>query len=109
MDRELERRVAANEDIFRRVNEGIERGRWPNEPDAKISFRCECARLGCNRLLSLTRAEYEGVRAHPRHFVLLAGHELPALERVIDRRGEILIVEKTGEGGEQAESLDRRS
>lgn len=108
MDRELARRVAANEDVFRRVNEGIERGRWPNEPDAEISFRCECARLGCNRLLTLTLAEYEQVRANPRRFVLLDGHELPEMERVVDRRGGIVVVEKIGAGGEEAETLDRR-
>ena len=108
MNRELERRIAANEDVFRRVNEGIERGRWPGEPESPISFRCECAQLGCNALLTLTLAEYEHVRANPRRFVLVAGHELPAVERVVERRGEIVVVEKTGEGGEEAESLDPR-
>ena len=104
MNEELERRIAANEDVFRRVNEGIERGQWPGEPESPISFRCECARLGCNALLTLTLAEYERVRANPRRFVLLAGHELPAVERVVERRGEIVVVEKTGDGGEEAES-----
>lgn len=108
MDSKLERRLAANEDVFRRVNESIERGRWPGEPGQRISFRCECARLGCNMLLGLTVADYERVRANPRRFVMLAGHELPGLERIVERHGDIVIVEKTGESGEQAAALSPR-
>jgi hypothetical protein len=109
MDEAVERRLACNEDVFREVNEGIQRGQWPGEPDAPVGFRCECARLGCNMLLHLTLAEYEHVRSDPRRFVVVAGHELPAVERAVAARAGYVIVEKTGDAGDEAENLDPRA
>ncbi|MGA2011089.1 MAG: hypothetical protein ABSH51_11270 [Solirubrobacteraceae bacterium] len=109
MTEELERRLAINEDVFRTVNEGIRRGQWPGEPDAPVAFRCECARLGCNELIGLTPSEYEQVRAGPRRFALARGHETPLVETVVEVRGEYVIVEKVGVGGEVADARDPRS
>ena len=109
MHDKVQRRLAANEDVFREVNEGIARGQWPGEPDSPIAFRCECARLGCNVLLSLTLAEYQRVRDDPRQFVLLAGHEIPDAEVVVQKRGPCVIVEKVQAAGEEAERRDPRS
>jgi hypothetical protein len=106
---ELQRRLASNENMFRRVNEGIERGQWPDQPDSAIGFRCECARLGCNTLLGLTLSRYERVRANPRRFVMLRGHEMPDLEMVVEELDSIVIVEKTGEAGVAAEAGYPRS
>jgi hypothetical protein len=108
MSEDVERRLAANEDVFRDVNEGIVRGQWPGDPEAPIGFRCECARLGCNVLVALTLAQYEAVRAHPRRFVIVHGHELPEGEVIIERRDEYSVVEKVGEAGNEAERQDPR-
>jgi hypothetical protein len=105
---EKERRLAVNEEVFRRVNEGIERSRWPGEDDDPVGFRCECARLGCNRLVSLTTAEYERVRSHPRRFFMLSGHQMPDVERVVEDLGDVVIVEKIGEAAEEVESRSQR-
>jgi hypothetical protein len=107
MSDEVERRLAANEDMFRDVNDGIARGQWPGDPEAPIGFRCECARLGCNVLVALTLAQYEAVRASPRRFVIVSGHELPEVEALIERHGEYAVVEKVGVAGEEAERQDR--
>ena len=104
----VEDRLAHNEAVFRDVNERIEKNLWANEPDEPVAFRCECARLGCNVLVELTLRTYEDVRADPRHFVLLPGHEIPAVERVVETHPEYLVVEKTGEAGEVAEATDPR-
>jgi hypothetical protein len=109
LDDELQRRLASNEAVFRRVNEGIERGQWPGEAGQPIGFRCECARLGCNLLLELTLVEYEHVRADPRHFIMVRGHELPAVETVVERKPGYVIVEKRDEAGEHADDTDPRS
>jgi hypothetical protein len=109
VDDELQRRLASNEAVFREVNEGIERGQWPGEDSEPVGFRCECARLGCNRLLELTVPEYEHVRAHPRRFVMVRGHELPTVETVVEQMPGYLIVEKRDETGEHAEETDPRS
>jgi hypothetical protein len=106
---ELQRRLASNETVFREVNEGIERGQWPGDEDRRVGFRCECARLGCNLLVELKLADYERVRAHPRHFVMIAGHELPDIETVIERAPEYVIVEQRDTAGQAAAAADPRS
>jgi hypothetical protein len=103
-----QRQAAANEATIRDVNEGIERGQWPGEEDTPVGFRCECARLGCNRLIELTVREYEEIRAHPRRFVVLPGHELAEFETVVEARPGYFIVEKQDQAGEVAEQHDRR-
>jgi hypothetical protein len=104
-----DRRLAANEDVFRKVNEGIKRGQWPGDPDSPIGFRCECARLGCNLLLALTLSEYETIRAEPARFVVLSGHELSEIDTVVDTRGRYVVVEKRGAAGAEAARRDLRS
>ncbi len=104
MSNELKRRLAANEDIYREVNEGIVRGQWPGEADSPVGFRCECARLGCNLLIAMRLADYERVRDNPRRFLMVPGHELPAVERVVSDGDGYVVVEKFGEAGEEAEA-----
>jgi hypothetical protein len=103
-----QRRAAANEATIRDVNEGIERGQWPGEEDSPVGFRCECARLGCNRLIELTVREYEEIRSNPRRFVVVPGHEYPDVETVLEARDHYVIVEKRDQAGEVAERHDPR-
>lgn len=105
---EIERRLGANEAVFRQVNDGIERGRWPGEEDSPVGFRCECARLGCSELVELSVSEYERVRSHPRRFILRPGHERPEVEVVIEQHRGYLVVEKTGQAGATAADADPR-
>jgi hypothetical protein len=103
------RRLASNQAVFRKVNEGIARGQWPGDENQHVGFRCECARLGCNSLIELTLDEYERVRGNPRRFVMIAGHELPEVERVVARRTGYFVVEKQDEAGAVAHKKDPRS
>ena len=82
-----------NEATFRKVNEGMESGQ---DPSGLLTFVCECGRLNCTRLIQLRRAEYEGVRAHPRRFAIVEGHEIPETEEIVERHERYLVVEKTG-------------
>ncbi len=108
MSENVQRRLARNEDMFRDVNEGIVRGQWPGDQASPIGFRCECARLGCNVLVALTLAEYERVRASPRSFVIVHGHELPEVEVVVERGAHYSVVEKVGDAGDAAAERNPR-
>ena len=108
MEGESERRIAGNEARFREVNEALSRGQWPGEGDAASGFRCECAALGCNRLVELTLTEYERVRSHPRHFVVLPGHHREDVEKVVETQPGYFIVEKVDDAGELEEETDPR-
>lgn len=109
MERELQARIAANEAVFREVNEGIARGQWPGEEDVRQGFRCECARLGCNSLIELSIRDYERIRSNPKQFIVAPGHAVKATESVIEAREGYEVVEKVGEAGRAAEALDPRS
>jgi hypothetical protein len=109
VDQNVQERLAANEDTFRQVNEGIARGQWPGEEDKPVTFRCECARLGCNILIEVPPLDYERVREHSRRFIVAAGHELPELEAIVERCDDYVVVEKGGPAGELAGELDPRS
>jgi hypothetical protein len=109
MNEGLQRRVALNEAQFREVNEAIERGLWPGEKDSVAAFRCECARKDCNRLVSISRQEYELVRAHSRRFLVLPGHENTEIETVVKTCPDYLVVEKRSEAGRLADASDPRS
>jgi hypothetical protein len=108
MKEEAQRRLACNEALFRDVNEGIRRGHWPGDERAPVGFRCECARIGCNAIVSLSADEYERIRRHPRWFLVLPGHELDELESVIERKPGYSVVEKEAEAGRIAAATNPR-
>jgi hypothetical protein len=75
------------------------------EMEGALPVICECAELGCTELLQVTRAEYEQVRADPRHFLTVRGHEDGGWARVVADHERYVVVEKVGEAGDIAEEL----
>jgi hypothetical protein len=108
---ERERRVGLNEDLFREVNERL---RGLNEAFTSVTARmdliCECADTSCTEHVSMAPGEYEAVRADPRRFLAVPGHEVGGgIERIVERRDGYNVVEKVGTAGEVAEETDPRS
>jgi hypothetical protein len=104
-----EERLAHNESVAREINEAIESGRGLAEVQATTAFRCECGRLGCNRLIDVPLDEYERVRSHPRQFLVAKGHEEPDIETVVDEGSGYAVVEKRDRAGRVAKARDPRS
>ena len=102
---DFEARIAMNEAAFRRVNEAIQAGR-SGDPEA-LDLICECGRLGCTEHINVPSATYTAVRADPRRFMIVPGHEVPEAERIVETREGFTIVEKTGEAGEVAAQAAR--
>ena len=109
MDDSLHKKLAANESLLREANEAIARGLWPGNDEQVVRFRCECAQLECNQAVPLTVTAYESIRANPRRFVIVAGHERGEVEIVVDRLRDYVVVEKLGDGAAVAEERDPRS
>ena len=106
MESQDKQRVAMNEATFRNVNESME---VSQDASGLLVFVCECGRLGCNKLIELTRAEYEGIRANPRRFAIIDGHEILEAEKIVERHDRYLVVEKTGDpAAEVVEHTDPR-
>jgi hypothetical protein len=102
-------RTAANESTFREANERLEeKAAELSFGDERTPYLCECEDRSCTRVILLARQEYEGIRASPRTFVIVAGHQ-SADERVIQEEAHFIVVEKTGQEGELVQERDPRS
>jgi hypothetical protein len=61
------------------------------------------------RAVQLSLKDYERLRSEPTHFGVIPGHELPDVERVVERHDHYFVVEKEGEAlRQQAEVSDPR-
>ena len=102
-----EERLAANEELFRNVNERIAEltDKWGGDLD----LVCECADTTCTQRIALTLHEYEQLRQDPHRFAVRPGHEIPAIEDVVEQNDRYLVVEKHVETHAQVEDSDPRS
>jgi hypothetical protein len=104
------REEAINETRSRQTNEWIEAANDRFDADNEMNeYRCECSELLCADVVSLTRAEYEAVRADGLRFFVASNHENPELDRLIVEHGRYSIVAKMpGEPAQIALSSDPR-
>jgi len=86
-------RLARNQVIFREVNERL-RELAAAVPDGKAEYLCECSDVDCTQKIELRLFEYESVRARPKTFFILSGHERLEVERVVDELDAYVVVEK---------------
>jgi hypothetical protein len=107
---ESQGRRAANEALFRQVNERLEELNDAFEPMTKtFSVLCECDDATCMEQIELSRDAYERVRAGASHFIVVRGHESQDVEVVITDRGGWLVVKKrSGAPASYAEATDPR-
>jgi ABC-type sulfate/molybdate transport systems ATPase subunit len=102
-------RAAENEATFRELNEKLEqRAEELDLTDTRTPYLCECDEERCTKVVLLAHDEYEAVRAHPRTFVLMSGHQAPD-DRVLREDRDYVIVEKTGEKANIVEQRDPRA
>lgn len=101
-------RLAQNEILFRSVNERLAAGDGSGPSPSVLELVCECSDSECLKVLRIEAAEYEWIRQNPRHFAVLPGHEAPAVEDVVERHEQFVVVEKHVETHEQVEAADPR-
>jgi hypothetical protein len=93
VDELSKRRLAHNEQLFRAVNEQVD-ALQDKLGGGDALFVCECSDPECTSSIRLTRSQYEDVRSSPERFVLLPGHALPDLERIVEEHDGYIVVEK---------------
>jgi hypothetical protein len=81
--------IAQNEVLFRQVNE-----RRREDDPGTVVITCECGDLDCHDQLRVEAADYEAVRANPRRFLGAPGHEIPDVEKVVEKRETYQVIEK---------------
>jgi hypothetical protein len=100
--------IGRHQSLFREVNERIEELAESLELRDEVPILCECGTPGCNERIVLTEAEYDDLRRIPTHFAVLPGHDIAAVERVVEQNERFVVVEKFGESAKTAIRLDPR-
>jgi len=107
---------ARNETLFRNVNERLKE--IDDRLDMEVigaaaaeheEFFCECGQLECMARVPMKRSEYESIRDHPAHFLVLEPHVDDEIERVVEARPGYVVVEKYPEEADVAYETDPRS
>jgi hypothetical protein len=105
-------RLAANEAIYRAVNEQIEdlnRTLVASAAEKTLQMVCECSNMDCAERLSIDVKTYERVRSDPTWFFVLRGHEVPDVEDIVEAQDGFNIVCKNKAPGKQvAQQTDPR-
>jgi hypothetical protein len=93
-------RIARNEARWRELNAELERGLSDidRDPDERAAFVCECAKPDCVQMVKLPLDAYQRAHEDDRHFVILPGHEVLDVERVIDEGEGYIVVQKRDVG-----------
>jgi hypothetical protein len=106
-------RLAANEAIYRAVNEQIEELNQTLKAAAKetaLQMVCECADLECAEHISVDPETYERVRSDPTWFIVLPGHEIDDVEDLVEQHdGFNVVCKHKGAGKQVAEQTDPRN
>lgn len=99
---------ARHQTVFREVNENIAKLTGLLDETGYNQFICECSDTTCSEPLEITAEEYEAVRSDGRRFVVVHGHQLNEVERVVGGNDRFLVVEKLGHAAEIAAAADPR-
>jgi hypothetical protein len=99
--------IARNEALFREVNERVQE---VSETRATLTtdFLCECGDAACTETIPMRDEEYEHVRADPRLFAVLPGHEILDVEEVVAENQRFNVVRKHIAEAAIAEETDPR-
>jgi len=94
-----ERRLAENEIIFRQINRDADEFLHDVGVENLVlaPFYCECSNIDCNQRIEMASAEYERIHLNPKRFIVVKGHEVPAIEDVVERHDIYNVVEKLTE------------
>jgi hypothetical protein len=84
-------RAALAEKLFAELNDSLIAS---NRAAEWTEFVCECANPLCEDTIEVTAATLERIHSYPGHYVVKAGHEVDAVESVVDRTDELVIVKK---------------
>lgn len=109
---ENQRRKAANEAVFREVNERMEalQHAFAAVEDQPLHILCECDRLDCTARIAVQVDVYEATRRDSALFFVIPGHDDEAVEDIVDTGGAYVIVRKRpGEPQRIAEETDPRT
>jgi 5-bromo-4-chloroindolyl phosphate hydrolysis protein len=106
---ESEARIVKNEALFREVNEQIDTLNDAGPQAESLPIVCECGSASCSEVIRVDRHVYEAVRSHSERFLIAPGHEIDAVEDVVEQTETFTVVAKKPGGPRRlAEETDPR-
>jgi hypothetical protein len=93
-----ERRLKENEIIFREANQNIQQfiEETTGKENEKVSFYCECSNMKCKERIKITTKQYKQAHQNQKQFIVVPGHEVTKIEKVLKKSAAFNLVEKTG-------------
>jgi len=114
------RRLVENEAVFRQRNEEVEQGlkeleelaaslgdKVPDANDLELQFYCECADENCRLRFPVKLEEYADIHQNRRYFMVVPGHELMSIEKIVVKTPNYYVVEKHVDAPEQPQKLNK--
>ena len=103
-------RIARDEASFRSINETLQRGLHSvaREGEELAGFVCECARTECSELVHVPLERYEAIRGDSRKFLIKPGHDISAVEDVVEVGDRYAVVQKHEDVRGIVEAADER-
>jgi hypothetical protein len=93
-------KLAEHEVIFREANKNVADFLTETEGKAtktQLPFFCECSNKKCKNRIKLTPQIYKSLIKNKRQFIVLAGHEIPEIEKVVRKKEGFNVIEKFGD------------
>lgn len=108
MDNANKKKMEENEIVFRHRNEQVQRGFDELQRIAKedqqqsmistkhtaLHFFCECSDENCKKRVRIEPQAYAKIHRKQDCFVVLLGHSVPAIERIVEETSAYCVVEK---------------
>jgi hypothetical protein len=115
-----ERRLVENEVFFRQPNTRMAEGfkdlektakevgakEWANATDKHFNFYCECSDENCRKKINLKPSEYLRIHKNSSQFVVLPGHNVADVERIVQSNDDWIVVEKYLTPPKKADNLN---
>ncbi len=114
------RRLVENEAIFRQHNENVAKGlaalddlaafegdAAPDTNELSLNFYCECSDENCRLRIPVKLDEYLKIHHNRARFVVVPGHEVSSLEKVVIKSPKYFVVEKFVTAPEYPKNLNK--
>lgn len=118
-----ERKQIENEMIFRRINEKVcddlavldamhiedDNIHLLREDDFLLRFMCECSDENCEERVALKMSEYDKVHVSRDKFIVMPGHQVDPIEKVVKEEAGYNVVVKNNTITEPSDVLNETS
>jgi hypothetical protein len=96
-------KLVENQVVFRKTNKRVSEvftkfkllgEQAGDDMDASILFFCECSDDKCKHRIEMKQSVYENIHADDNRFIVLPGHNIPKIERIVRSEDGYAVVEK---------------